>query len=90
MKKTPLRRTKGINKMSTKQKERNKRLDQIRVKRAVEQKGLCAACDNPPDFRGLQLHHSTFRSQGGEDNDENLILVCARCHSQFHNINEVE
>lgn len=53
-----------------------------------ECEGKCMKCGALPDFRGLSLHHLVFRSQGGEGIKENLILVCGRCHSQFHGINE--
>ena len=32
----------------------------------------------------LEVHHNKFRSQGGDDSEENLISLCARCHSLAH------
>lgn len=32
----------------------------------------------------LQIHHQQFRSHSGEDQEENLITLCASCHSQVH------
>jgi len=32
----------------------------------------------------LEVHHREFRSQGGDDSEENLITLCALCHSLFH------
>jgi len=32
----------------------------------------------------LEVHHKDFRSQGGDDSEENLITLCARCHSLVH------
>ncbi len=31
----------------------------------------------------LEVHHQ-LRSQGGHDSEENLITLCARCHSLVH------
>ena len=30
------------------------------------------------------MHHKEFRSQGGDDSEENLITLCAACHSLLH------
>jgi 5-methylcytosine-specific restriction endonuclease McrA len=32
----------------------------------------------------LEVHHKDFRSKGGDDSEENLITLCAKCHSQVH------
>jgi 5-methylcytosine-specific restriction endonuclease McrA len=32
----------------------------------------------------LEVHHKESRSQGGDDSEENLITLCARCHSLVH------
>ena len=32
----------------------------------------------------LEIHHQQFRSHSGEDHEENLITLCASCHSQVH------
>ena len=32
----------------------------------------------------LQVHHICFRSRLGDDEDENLITLCADCHSYIH------
>jgi 5-methylcytosine-specific restriction endonuclease McrA len=29
-------------------------------------------------------HHIKFRSQGGTEEDENLVTLCHRCHEGFH------
>jgi 5-methylcytosine-specific restriction endonuclease McrA len=34
----------------------------------------------------LEVHHQTFRSQSGEDTEQNLITLCANCHSLMHSI----
>ena len=35
-------------------------------------------------MRNLQVHHLTFRSHGGSDSLENLIVLCADCHRVTH------
>ncbi|MBZ5574529.1 MAG: HNH endonuclease [Acidobacteriia bacterium] len=32
----------------------------------------------------LEVHHKEFRSQSGDDSDENLITVCTTCHNNLH------
>lgn len=32
----------------------------------------------------LQVHHMTRRSQAGADCEENLIVLCSRCHRSLH------
>ncbi len=32
----------------------------------------------------LEVHHQEFRSQGGDDSEENLITLCTVCHSLRH------
>ena len=42
----------------------------------------CAVCGDP---RRLQIHHITHRSQGGGDEQMNLITLCPICHAIAHN-----
>jgi 5-methylcytosine-specific restriction endonuclease McrA len=32
----------------------------------------------------LEVHHKQFRSQAGDDLEQNLITLCSRCHSVIH------
>lgn len=41
----------------------------------------CAICGNN-DF--LEVHHIIPKEKGGTDDYDNLILLCARCHSGIH------
>jgi 5-methylcytosine-specific restriction endonuclease McrA len=34
--------------------------------------------------RNLQVHHRQFRSQSGDDCEDNLIALCDTCHSRIH------
>ena len=38
----------------------------------------CGAMSN------LEVHHKQFRSQSGQDYEENLITLCSECHSSVH------
>jgi len=44
----------------------------------------CENCGKPAN----DIHHLTFRSQGGTDKIENLIAVCRDCHNKAHNSKE--
>jgi hypothetical protein len=44
--------------------------------------GLCGCNANVP----LERHHKVFRSHGGSDADENLVLLCKVCHGAVHGL----
>ena len=35
--------------------------------------------------RAVDVHHILFRSHGGTDEVENIILLCRNCHNKAHN-----
>ncbi len=41
----------------------------------------CQQCGSPEN---LHVHHRKFRSHSGDDSEENLITLCADCHSAVH------
>ena len=41
-------------------------------------------CQNCGSRSNLEVHHKEFRSQGGDDSEENLISLCFACHSLLH------
>lgn len=41
-------------------------------------------CQTCGSMHRLQVHHLKFRSQSGDDSEENLITLCAECHAQLH------
>jgi 5-methylcytosine-specific restriction endonuclease McrA len=41
----------------------------------------CQSCGTRAN---LEVHHQELRSQDGADSEENLITLCALCHSLFH------
>ena len=52
--------------------------------------GRCRVCHVPVKFQSAypwdigHTHHLTYRSRGGADRVENLVLLCGECHSDVH------
>lgn len=42
---------------------------------------MCRACGNR---RTLDPHHVIYRSHGGKDELNNLLILCRRCHDDEH------
>ena len=82
--KTCLKSHKPINRVSKKQARINHELSTI----DKPPDNRCQDCGNLPDFRGLQKHHKIFRSKCGNNNPDNLIWLCGKCHSKAHGIKE--
>ena len=38
----------------------------------------------PAPMSNLEVHHREFRSQSGDDAEQNLVTLCAACHSIVH------
>jgi hypothetical protein len=41
-------------------------------------------CQSCGTMSNLEVHHWEFRSHSGDDSQENLITLCATCHSVIH------
>jgi 5-methylcytosine-specific restriction endonuclease McrA len=41
-------------------------------------------CQTCGSMQHLQVHHLKFRSQSGDDEEQNLFTLCAGCHEQMH------
>jgi 5-methylcytosine-specific restriction endonuclease McrA len=41
-------------------------------------------CQSCGTMSNLEIHHEIFRSQSGQDSEENLITLCAQCHAEIH------
>jgi len=41
-------------------------------------------CQSCGTMSNLEVHHKQFRSQSGNDSEENLITLCAACHEAIH------
>lgn len=52
----------------------------------------CADCGSTdvPLSKDLHVHHIVKRSQGGSDETENLIALCAGCHRNVHDTGLLE
>lgn len=44
----------------------------------------CRYCKGKRKDSKLEVHHVIFRSQGGSDEEENLITLCHACHKELH------
>jgi 5-methylcytosine-specific restriction endonuclease McrA len=62
------------------------RLDSVSYER-LRQQVLCRdgwryqACGA---MSNLEVHHQEFRSHSGQDSEDNLITLCAKCHASVH------
>lgn len=44
----------------------------------------CQYCKNKSKDSRLEVHHIIFRSQGGSDEQDNLVVLCKTCHDGLH------
>jgi len=45
---------------------------------------ICKLCHHGIDSKKMQIHHIIPLSDGGDDTINNLITLCAQCHSDVH------
>jgi hypothetical protein len=50
----------------------------VRDRLLIEARHRCTICAEP----AYELHHLIEQSQGGDDSEENLIVLCPNCHQQ--------
>ena len=53
----------------------------------LRQRVLCRdgwRCQSCGAMSHLEVHHQEFRSQSGDDSEQNLITLCATCHNMVH------
>ena len=41
-------------------------------------------CEGCGQAAAVDAHHCTFRSQGGSDEPDNIVLLCRSCHEKAH------
>ncbi len=41
-------------------------------------------CQSCGIMSNLEVHHKEFRSQSGNDSEQNLITLCSACHGSVH------
>ena len=44
----------------------------------------CQYCHGKSKDKRLEVHHLIHRADGGSDNPDNLITLCATCHARYH------
>lgn len=44
----------------------------------------CQHCKGKTKDKRLEVHHIIFRSNGGSDEEENLVTLCKTCHDALH------
>ena len=44
----------------------------------------CQCCNGKHKDHKLEVHHIIYRSQGGSDEEDNLITLCHTCHKNLH------
>jgi len=62
------------------------RLDPISYERLRQQilRRDAWRCQYCGTMSNLEVHHRKFRSHSGSDFEENLITLCAACHTRMH------
>jgi len=55
--------------------------DQLRNQVLRRDGWKCQACGT---MSNLEVHHKEFRSHSGHDSEQNLITLCAACHTRLH------
>lgn len=48
------------------------------------QKGKCHKCRDKLELSYTEYHHLKHVAKGGKNHTENLVAVCANCHSKIH------
>jgi ATP-dependent DNA helicase RecQ len=64
------------------------RLDRLSYE-TLRQEVLCRdgwRCQSCGAMSNLEVHHKQFRSQSGDDSEENLITLCVACHNCVHSL----
>lgn len=62
----------------------------LRAMLIVRESGFCQRCQNRPnDFKHLHVHHLTY-DRIGEEDPEDIELLCSRCHYDEHHMTAQE
>lgn len=69
-------------------KHKQVRLHGDKLKKLVEtiyerDRGCCVNCHRPIE-EGTKPHHVIFKSHGGGDTEDNLVMLCGSCHYAVH------
>lgn len=66
---------------SSKRKERGRIKPETYHKVYERDGGMCILCGRGDS---LQCHHHVYRSQLGKGTEDNLVMLCVRCHELAH------
>ena len=56
-------------------------------KKIFEERGpYCQKCGKNEIGTFLDLHHLKFKSSGGKNTEDNLVILCRKCHNESHGI----
>ena len=58
--------------------------DNIKAYILTRDKYTCQCCKGKHKDSKLEVHHIVYRSQGGSDEESNLITLCETCHKKLH------
>jgi hypothetical protein len=58
---------------------KNKKTETISLNGSV-----CSRCGVELSRKDLELHHKNYDQEFGEENQEDLMLVCTDCHEELH------
>lgn len=50
----------------------------------------CQKCSGKSKDKKLHVHHIQFRTNGGTDSPNNLIVLCETCHNKLHSLNDAQ
>ena len=59
----------------------NNNQDKKVYKKIVDEQHYCQLCGSA---NWLEIHHIYYRSQGGLNDERNLIRLCKKCHQMVH------
>lgn len=57
-------------------------MDELYTYVSMRDKDLCQVCG----VAGCELHHILYKSQGGKDVPNNLVMLCNLCHHKEHSV----
>ena len=66
------------------QKGADYRFENTRAKVLDRDKYTCQCCKGKHKDSKLEVHHIIYRSNGGSDEEDNLITLCSTCHYNIH------
>lgn len=58
-----------------------KKKDKEIYKKIIDEQHYCQLCGST---NWLEIHHILYRSQGGNNDERNLIRLCKNCHELVH------